>query len=267
MTAPTPPTGRLRLPGRGRDPASAWCGCSAPRTPSARPVPPRASTTGRRRGVPSAPRGASRDVNDAAGAPSAAHATSQPEASAPSGPGGRAHGEADRNPGRAASSSLPRIFETVPHPIQQPIAQPVAAEWSGPCAGPEAGGRPQSRRRRAARVAGAAFHRGAGRHRGAPRHPGRGRSLLILLRQGAGLRRTVILSSEAAGFAGVCDGELSAQQILTALGVLLGGRRARRAAWWPRSQSSPTGVPAGGVRRPRGERVILILATTAAHRV
>ena len=32
----------------------------------------------------------------------------------------------------------------------------------------------------------------------------------------------MILSSEAAGFAGVCDGELSAQQILTALGVLLG---------------------------------------------
>ena len=32
----------------------------------------------------------------------------------------------------------------------------------------------------------------------------------------------MILSSEAAGFAGVCDGELSAGQILTALGSLLG---------------------------------------------
>lgn len=32
----------------------------------------------------------------------------------------------------------------------------------------------------------------------------------------------MILSSEAAGFTGVCDGELSARQILTALGSLLG---------------------------------------------
>jgi len=43
----------------------------------------------------------------------------------------------------------------------------------------------------------------------------------ILLRQGAGLRRTVVLSSEAAGFAGACDGELSARQILGALAALL----------------------------------------------
>ena len=51
--------------------------------------------------------------------------------------------------------------------------------------------------------------------------PGAPDPALILLRQGAGLRRSVILSSEAAGFAGVCDGELSAGQILTALGSLL----------------------------------------------
>ena len=125
-------------------------------------------------------------------------------------------------PGRAASSSLPRIFETVPHPIQQPIAPALAAEWE--------------RTVRLGREAADAQSGAAGqpawlerRLTVAPdvteeRHgtPGAEDPSLILLRQGAGLRRTVILSSEAAGFAGVCDGELSAQQILTALGVLLG---------------------------------------------
>ncbi|MDR7373089.1 methylase of polypeptide subunit release factors [Kocuria rhizophila] len=125
-------------------------------------------------------------------------------------------------PGRAASSSLPRIFETVPHPIQQPIAPALAAEWE--------------RTVRLGREAADAQSGAAGqpawlerRFTVAPdvteeRHgtPGAEDPSLILLRQGAGLRRTVILSSEAAGFAGVCDGELSAQQILTALGVLLG---------------------------------------------
>ncbi|WP_145001274.1 DUF7059 domain-containing protein [Kocuria rhizophila] len=125
-------------------------------------------------------------------------------------------------PGRAASSSLPRIFETVPHPIQQPIAPALAAEWE--------------RTVRLGREASDAQSGAAGhpawlerRLTVAPdvteeRHgtPGAEDPSLILLRQGAGLRRTVILSSEAAGFAGVCDGELSAQQILTALGVLLG---------------------------------------------
>ncbi|RLZ03862.1 hypothetical protein CWC38_03605 [Kocuria tytonicola] len=138
----------------------------------------------------------------------------------------------------AASSSVPRIFETVPHPIQQPIAPALAAEWE--------------RTVRLAREAAATNdHDGAAAPRataGAPdgypagtdrawldrrytvaqdvteeRHgaPGAEDPSLILLRQGAGLRRTVILSSEAAGFAGVCDGELTARQILTALGALL----------------------------------------------
>lgn len=47
-------------------------------------------------------------------------------------------------------------------------------------------------------------------------HPG-----VILLRQGAGFRRTALLSSELAGFVSVCDGELAAGQIITALGALL----------------------------------------------
>ncbi|AMB41537.1 MULTISPECIES: methyltransferase [Paenarthrobacter] len=49
-------------------------------------------------------------------------------------------------------------------------------------------------------------------------HPG-----VILLRQGAGLRRTNLLSSELAGFVSACDGDLSVNQIIKALEALLGG--------------------------------------------
>jgi methylase of polypeptide subunit release factors len=49
-------------------------------------------------------------------------------------------------------------------------------------------------------------------------HPG-----VILLRQGAGLRRTNLLSTELAGFVSACDGELSVGQIIGALIALLGG--------------------------------------------
>ncbi|WP_411374294.1 methyltransferase [Arthrobacter sp. MPF02] len=49
-------------------------------------------------------------------------------------------------------------------------------------------------------------------------HPG-----VILLRQGAGLRRTNLLSTGLAGFVSACDGDLSAGQIAVALEALLGG--------------------------------------------
>ncbi|ALV42210.1 SAM-dependent methyltransferase [Pseudarthrobacter sulfonivorans] len=49
-------------------------------------------------------------------------------------------------------------------------------------------------------------------------HPG-----VILLRQGAGLRRTNLLSTELAGFVSACDGDLSVGQIIGALAALLGG--------------------------------------------
>ncbi|MFE4836730.1 methyltransferase [Arthrobacter sp. NPDC056691] len=49
-------------------------------------------------------------------------------------------------------------------------------------------------------------------------HPG-----VILLRQGAGLRRTNLLSTELAGFVSACDGDLTASQIIGALEALLGG--------------------------------------------
>ena len=47
-------------------------------------------------------------------------------------------------------------------------------------------------------------------------HPG-----VILLRQGAGLRRTSLLSTELAGFVSTCDGDLTAGQIAGALAMLL----------------------------------------------
>jgi hypothetical protein len=49
-------------------------------------------------------------------------------------------------------------------------------------------------------------------------HPG-----VILLRQGAGLRRTNLMSTELAGFVSACDGDLTAGQIAGALEALLGG--------------------------------------------
>ncbi|MDO4918307.1 methyltransferase [Kocuria sp.] len=129
--------------------------------------------------------------------------------------------------GAAASSSVPRIFETVPHPIQQPIAPALAAEWErtvrmaretaatqlGENAGTTAAGHPWLGRTYTVAPDVTEERHGA---------PGAEDPSLILLRQGAGLRRSVILSSEAAGFVGVCDGELAAGQILTALGALLG---------------------------------------------
>lgn len=53
-------------------------------------------------------------------------------------------------------------------------------------------------------------------------HPG-----VILLRQGAGLRRTNLLSTEQAGFVSACDGDLTAGQIAAALEALLGGESFR----------------------------------------
>ncbi len=47
-------------------------------------------------------------------------------------------------------------------------------------------------------------------------HPG-----VILLRQGAGFRRTNLLSTELAGFVSACDGDLTAGQIIGALAALL----------------------------------------------
>lgn len=66
--------------------------------------------------------------------------------------------------------------------------------------------------------------------------PGAEDPSIILLRQGAGLQRTRVLTSAAAGLVGACDGELSVGQITAALGALLdwqaptGGGRAPEAS-------------------------------------
>ena len=52
--------------------------------------------------------------------------------------------------------------------------------------------------------------------------PGAEHPNVILLRAGSGLCRTILLSTETAGFVSACDGELSIGQILGALAMLLG---------------------------------------------
>lgn len=130
-------------------------------------------------------------------------------------------------PGEETPDIAPRIFETVPHPIQQPIAPALAAEWERMLRMARDEADHGARGRAAASDTDPAWlarHYTVAQDVTEERHgtPGAPDPALILLRQGAGLRRSVILSSEAAGFAGVCDGELSAGQILTALGSLLG---------------------------------------------
>lgn len=119
-----------------------------------------------------------------------------------------------------AENEILRMFEHIDHPIQQPIAATVAAEW------------PRAEATYRGEVASGVVgddawqdqHYDVAQDVTEERHgrPGAEDPTLILLRQGGGLRRTVVLSSEAAGFVGVCDGELTARQILTALGTLLG---------------------------------------------
>ncbi|MHA7154090.1 DUF7059 domain-containing protein [Arthrobacter sp. TMN-50] len=112
---------------------------------------------------------------------------------------------------RQASAPLSR-FEEITHALEQPIAPHVAAavarhDWTVSHAGDFA--------HQHLMVADDVTEE---RHqRPGAEHPG-----VILLRQGAGFRRTTLLSTELAGFVSACDGELSAGQIAIALGALLG---------------------------------------------
>lgn len=54
------------------------------------------------------------------------------------------------------------------------------------------------------------------------RAPGQEDALLVLLRQGGGLRRQLTLSTVTAALVSVCDGELTARQAAAAIGGLLG---------------------------------------------
>ncbi|MDQ0849010.1 methylase of polypeptide subunit release factors [Arthrobacter sp. B3I9] len=115
-----------------------------------------------------------------------------------------------RRPAQGAAPVLSR-FEEITYPIEQPV-------------GPHLGAAVE-------RADWLAAHELADAHllvaedvteerhqRPGAEHPG-----VILLRQGAGLRRTNLLSTELAGFVSACDGDLSVGQIIGALEALLGG--------------------------------------------
>ncbi len=115
-----------------------------------------------------------------------------------------------RRPADGATPAL-RRFEEITYPIEQPV-------------GPHLGAAVERADWLAAHDLAAAHLLVAEdvteeRHqRPGAEHPG-----VILLRQGAGLRRTNLLSTELAGFVSACDGDLSVGQIIGALEALLGG--------------------------------------------
>ncbi len=111
----------------------------------------------------------------------------------------------------AAGPAVLRRFEEITYPIEQPV-------------GPHLGAAVERADWLAAHDIAAAHLLVAEdvteeRHqRPGAEHPG-----VILLRQGAGLRRTNLLSTELAGLVSACDGDLSVGQIIGALEALLGG--------------------------------------------
>ncbi|MDN3903573.1 methyltransferase [Arthrobacter sp. YD2] len=111
-----------------------------------------------------------------------------------------------QNPGAEAL----RRFEEITHPIEQPVGPHLQAaverfDW---LAG--------SSDLAAAHLLVAEDVTEERHQRPGAEHPG-----VILLRQGAGLRRTNLMSTELTGFVSACDGELSAGQISSALAALL----------------------------------------------
>ena len=116
----------------------------------------------------------------------------------------------DRQP-QGHEAAPRRRFEHLGHPAQQPVGA-VLAETV--------------RRERELDRLGPSWeqlHLDVPEHVTEERHgrPGAEDPAVILVRQGAGLQRTAVLTSEAAGLMGACDGELSVGQIVAALGALL----------------------------------------------
>ncbi|ACL41111.1 methyltransferase small [Pseudarthrobacter chlorophenolicus A6] len=117
-----------------------------------------------------------------------------------------------RRPAAETANAQPvlRRFEEISYPIEQPV-------------GPHLGAAVERSDWLAAHSVADTYLLVAGdvteeRHqRPGAEHPG-----VILLRQGAGLRRTNLLSTELAGFVSACDGDLTAGQIAGALEALLG---------------------------------------------
>lgn len=115
-------------------------------------------------------------------------------------------------PAAGRTSPVRRRLEHIGHPAQQPVggvlAEAVRRELELERLGP----------------AWEELHLEVPEHVTEERHgrPGAEDPAVILVRQGAGLQRTAVLTSAAAGLMGACDGELSVRQIVEALGMLLG---------------------------------------------
>lgn len=117
-----------------------------------------------------------------------------------------------RRPAEAGSADPARTrFEEITYPIEQPIGPHLAAaieraDWL------------DAHELADAHLVVAEDVTEERHQRPGAEHPG-----VILLRQGAGLRRTNLLSTELAGFVSACDGDLSVRQLIGALSALLGG--------------------------------------------
>ncbi|MHC6222161.1 DUF7059 domain-containing protein [Arthrobacter sp. MMS24-S77] len=117
-----------------------------------------------------------------------------------------------RRPAEARSADPARTrFEEITYPIEQPIGPHLAAaveraDWL------------DAHELADAHLVVAEDVTEERHQRPGAEHPG-----VILLRQGAGLRRTNLLSTELAGFVSACDGDLSVRQLIGALSALLGG--------------------------------------------
>lgn len=114
-------------------------------------------------------------------------------------------------PGTQTAPALLRRFEEITYPIEQPVGPHLGAaverfDWLA------------AHSLELAHLLVAEDVTEERHQRPGAEHPG-----VILLRQGAGLRRTNLLSTELAGFVSACDGELSVRQIIGALEALLGG--------------------------------------------
>lgn len=105
-----------------------------------------------------------------------------------------------------------RVFEEISHPVEQPLATYLERDL---------------RTLHELRVAGTQWvhwHLEVAEDVTEERHqrPGAEHPGVILLRQGAGLRRTEILDTAQAGFVSACDAELSVNQLVNALDALIG---------------------------------------------
>lgn len=116
-------------------------------------------------------------------------------------------------PAAGAHKPLLQRFEQITHPIAQPIAATITHDIAR-----------YDRLRTLTDTALAAEHLVVADDVTEERHgsPGAEHPGVILLRAASGLCRTVLLSTETAGFVSACDGQLSVGQIADALAALLG---------------------------------------------